>query len=112
MIANKQNTYSDPFGQQGHVWFLATICQEAKIWQPCMHIVYLACVWFLPQFGLSHFIACIYGPFVIDSTFFYKVLTKFGFNILSHNLVASHTSFFLLLTTLWLWKNVATKHGS
>jgi hypothetical protein len=34
MIANKQNTYLDPFGQQGHVWFLATICQEAKIWQP------------------------------------------------------------------------------
>ena len=90
MIANKQNTYLDPFGHQGHVWFLATICQEAKIWQPYsllgMCLVF-ATIWLITLY-------CMYGPFVIDSTFFYKVLPKFGFNILSHNLVASHTSLF------------------
>ena len=65
MIANKQNTYLDPFGQQGHVWFLATICQEAKIWQPYslfgMCLVF-ATIWLITLY-------CMYGPFVIDSIF-------------------------------------------
>ena len=93
MIANKKTPIWTPLASKGMFGSQPQFAKKPKFGS---HIVYLACVWFLPQFGLSHFIACIYGPFVIDSTFFYKVLTKFGFNILSHNLVASHTSFFFV----------------